>query len=98
MPYIQEGAERAYPAIYSCYLDLQLMVRTDTHKLIVYPKLNKILLFDLINDPQELRDVSKDSNYRDIREELVGLLLERQREFNDALDLGHILAADKVTY
>jgi arylsulfatase A-like enzyme len=98
MPYIREGAESSYPAIYSCYLDLQRMVRTDTHKLIVYPKLNKILLFDLVNDPQELRDVSKDSNYRDIREELVGLLLERQKEFNDALDLRSVLAADKVTY
>jgi len=98
MPYIREGAESAYPAIYSCYLDLQRMVRTDTHKLIVYPKLNKILLFDMVNDPQELRDLSKDNNYRHIREELVGLLLERQKEFNDGLDLGHILASDKVTY
>ncbi len=98
MPYIREGAESAYPAIYSCYLDLQRMVRTDTHKLIVYPKLNKLLLFDLEKDPLEMRDVSNDSDYWQIREELVGLLLERQSEFNDTLDLRHILAEDKVTY
>lgn len=93
MPYIRNGVESAYSAIYGCYLDLQRMVRTDTHKLIVYPKLNKILLFDLEKDPHELRDLSKDPKYLPIKEELFGLLLDLQKEFNDALDISHILAS-----
>lgn len=85
MPYIREGSESAYPVIYSCYLNLQRMVRTDTHKLIVYPKLNKLLLFDMEKDPGELRDRSEDPAYQRVKQELMALLLQRQSELNDPL-------------
>nr|MBI1231794.1 sulfatase-like hydrolase/transferase [Cytophagales bacterium] len=85
MPYIREGSESAYPVIYSCYLNLQRMVRTDTHKLIVYPKLNKLLLFDMEKDPDELRDRSEDPAYQRVKQELIALLLQRQAELNDPL-------------
>ncbi|WP_114749700.1 sulfatase-like hydrolase/transferase [Pleomorphovibrio marinus] len=85
MPYIREGAESAYPAIYSCYLDLQRMVRTDKHKLIVYPKLNKLLLFDMEKDPHELRDRSEDPAYEPVKKEMMDLLLQQQSERNDPM-------------
>ncbi len=85
MPYIREGAESAYPAIYSCYLDLQRMVRTDKHKLIVYPKLNKLLLFDMEKDPHELRDRSEDPAYQRVKEDMMNLLLQQQSERNDPM-------------
>ena len=85
MPYIRKGSKSAYPAIYSCYLNLQRMVRTDTHKLIVYPKLNKLLLFDMEKDPEELRDRSDDPAYQRVKNELMALLLQQQSELNDPL-------------
>ncbi|HSI78315.1 MAG TPA: sulfatase-like hydrolase/transferase [Lunatimonas sp.] len=85
MPYIKDNANSAYPVIYSCYLDLQRMVRTDTHKLIVYPKLNKLLLFDMEKDPEELRDRSDDPAYQRVKSELMALLLQRQSDLNDPL-------------
>lgn len=85
IPYINDNAESAYPNIYSSYLNLQRMVRTDTHKLIVYPKLNKILLFDMEKDPEELRDRSDDPAYQRVKSELMALLLQQQSELNDPL-------------
>lgn len=85
MPYIKDDANSAYPVIYSCYLDLQRMVRTDKHKLIVYPKLNKLLLFDMEKDPEELRDRSDDPAYQSVKKELMVLLLQQQSDLNDPL-------------
>jgi arylsulfatase A-like enzyme len=97
MPYILEGVDSAYPAIYSCYLDLQRMVRTDTHKLILYPKLNKTLLFDLKKDPNELKDVSGNPAYSQIKTELFLQLLELQKEYNDSLEISHLLTLDIIS-
>jgi arylsulfatase A-like enzyme len=85
MPYIKGNTNSAYPVIYSCYLNLQRMVRTDTHKLIVYPKLNKLLLFDMEKDPEEMRDCSDDPAYQRVKQELIALLLQQQKELNDPL-------------
>ncbi|SHN33035.1 Sulfatase [Cyclobacterium lianum] len=85
MPYVETGAPSAYPAIYSCYLDLQRMVRTERYKLIFYPKLNKILLFDLEKDTGELRDRSADPDYQGIKQHLLLLLADQQRSVNDPL-------------
>lgn len=91
MPYINKDTASSYSAIYSSYLDLQRMVRTDSHKLIVYPKLKKVLLFDLENDPHELKDQSENLAYKKIKEDLSEKLLQLQKEFNDPLDISAIL-------
>lgn len=92
MPYVRTSVNSSYPAIYSCYLDLQRMVRTDKYKLIVYPKLDKILLFDLEKDPYELNDISSNLNYSEIKEDLFRQLLLLQKEFNDSLNISHLLS------
>ena len=48
-----ETSKSKYDAIYGAYLDVQRMIRKDGYKLMVYPKIKKILLFDLKNDPEE---------------------------------------------
>lgn len=52
------------------------MVRTDRYKLIWYPVGNRLQLFDLQDDPQELRDVSDDPGLADVRAQLTELLIE----------------------
>ncbi len=39
-----------YDAIYNGYINFQRMIRKDGFKLLVYPKLNKVLLFDMNKD------------------------------------------------
>jgi len=50
------------------------MVRADRYKLIWYPVGNRFHLFDLEDDPRELRDLSEDPKFADAREWLSGLM------------------------
>ena len=50
-----------YPLIACAYMDLQRMVRKGDFKLIYYPPLDRYQLFNLRDDPHELRDIYKDS-------------------------------------
>jgi len=51
------------------------MVRADKYKLIWYPVGNRIHLFDLEQDPQEVHDVSDDPGYAAIRQQLEELMV-----------------------
>lgn len=76
-----------YEAIYNGYIDYQRMIRKDGYKLIVYPKLDKVLLFDMEKDPEEMTDLAQHEEYQD---QVLGLfqdLLQLQETFNDPLDL-----------
>ena len=53
------------------------MVHDGRHKLIYYPVGNRFQLFDLQEDPNELRDVVDDPGYSGVRDRLTGLLMER---------------------
>jgi len=54
-------------------------VRTDTHKLIHFYQLDEWELYDLVNDPDELKNVYDDPTYADVRAEL-NAELKRLRE------------------
>jgi len=75
--------EDNYAALYGAYVDLQRMITIDDHKLIVYPKINKTLLFDLKNDPFEMEDLSDKLPKK--RQELFSKLVELQTSMNDEL-------------
>ncbi len=79
--------ESHYKRIYGAYLELQRMIRKDGYKLIVYPKINKILLFDLVNDPEEMHDLSEMVEHQDLVSALFQELLLLQKEMGDQLDL-----------
>jgi arylsulfatase A-like enzyme len=81
-----------YPnGIYGAYMDSQRMIRKDGFKLIVYPKINKILLFDLKNDPLEQHNISDQNQYKDKVKNLFENLLLLQRKQRDSLDISGIL-------
>ena len=51
--------QEQYDAIYGAYRpDMQRMITDDGFKLILYPKVPKLLLFDLQQDPHEQHDLS----------------------------------------
>lgn len=80
-----------YPEIYAGYIDLQRMVRTSRYKLIVYPKVPKVLLFDLKDDPDEMNDVSGVKGYANVLADMEARLIKQQQIMNDTLDLKAIL-------
>lgn len=80
--------ESYYPNIYGAYEKAaQRMIRRDGFKLIVYPKADKVLLFDLNEDPMEMKDLAELPEYRDRVEEMLADLKALQREMGDELVL-----------
>ncbi len=85
--------ESSYDAIYNGYIDLQRMIRKDDFKLIVYPKIEKVLLFDMVNDPEEIHDLSGEAQYKSKLKSLFEDLMVLQKEMNDPLDISGIYSA-----
>jgi len=82
--------EGSYKEIYGAYVDLQRMIRKDGFKLIIYPKIKKILLFDLENDPEEMENLAENSNQKDKVKSLFKDLIQLQKEMEDELNLEEI--------
>ena len=87
MPVIAGERDENYKAIYGGYLKLQRMVSEDGFKLILYPKIQKALLYNLKNDPEEMADLSDDPKYQPVMKKLFGTFLRLQKETGDQLDL-----------
>jgi arylsulfatase A-like enzyme len=88
LPLISGDVDKSYEAIYGAYKsDLQRMVRKDKFKLICYPKIKKSLLFDLDNDPDEMVDLSLNSNFDPIVKYLHSELRNLQEEMGDSLEM-----------
>lgn len=75
----------SYEAIYGAYIKFQRMIRKDGYKLIVYPRINKLLLFDLENDPEEINDIAE-ANQEKVKA-LFEDLIVLQKDMKDKLDL-----------
>ena len=82
-----ENTQGHYKEIYGAYMHLQRMIRKDGFKLIVYPKINKVLLYDLKADPNEIKDLASNLSYQDKLRQLFDGLLQLQEEMEDSLDL-----------
>jgi choline-sulfatase len=71
--------------IFGSYKKLQRMIRSDTYKLIIYPHINKVQLFDIENDPHEIKDLSSIRKFRKIKKQLFKELIKKQKELGDFL-------------
>ncbi|QCX39737.1 DUF4976 domain-containing protein [Aureibaculum algae] len=81
----------SYDAIYGTYeKKSQRMIRRDGYKLIVYPKSEKILLYNLKEDPQELKDIAAEPQSKEKIKTLFVELMELQKQMGDQLDLSII--------
>jgi choline-sulfatase len=63
------------------------MVTQGDHKMILYPKIKKVLLFNLADDPLEMKDLAADPKHKPLLKRLFAKLLALQKETGDALDL-----------
>jgi arylsulfatase A-like enzyme len=83
MGLIDRRRDRNYDAIYGAYMDLQRMIIKDGYKLIYYPRIERALLFDLKNDPQEMQDLAGKAACEGKVAELKGELRVLQKEMGD---------------
>lgn len=87
LPIIRDQGKSKYPSIYTAYIDLQRAVNKDGWKLILYPKIKKIRLFHVTEDPHEMHDLAEAPGQAGRIRELFAELTRWQKETGDALDL-----------
>jgi choline-sulfatase len=88
-----ETDKSAYDAIYGAYFGSQRMIRTDRYKMIIYPTANKVRLYDILNDPQEITDLAEDKGkHDDLLRRLLTLLQKQQQEMGDPVDITRAFA------
>ena len=93
LPLIDDAdANGSYPATYGCYLDKQRMIRIKNWKLIVYPEARKMRLFDLADDPLEMKDVADRPENRNRVSKMFDELVALSKKMDDSLDLTEVFA------
>ncbi len=73
--------------VFGAYMNFQRMIRKDGYKLLVYPSVGEVLLFDLEKDPQEMRNLAGFPEHRHRVTELFAALIQLQSEYEDPLNL-----------
>ncbi len=72
-----------YPAVFCRYRDFQRSVRTRRHKLIYYPHVDVVQLFDLQRDPWETTNLNASARHATVRKTLWRTLQQFQRDLDD---------------
>jgi choline-sulfatase len=87
LPLIRGERESNYDAIYGAYVTGQRMVTVGDWKMILYPKAKKSLLFNVADDPLEMKDLSEKREHQAKMKRLFSRLLKLQHETGDEMDL-----------
>ncbi len=74
-------------AIYGAYLDVQRMVRNERYKLFLIPKSKRIFLFDVIKDPEEVKNLYGDPKYDAEVKRLAAQYMKMSKEVGDMYDI-----------
>lgn len=86
-PVIRGKADGVRDAIFLAYKDMQRAVRQGPWKLIRYPQINRVQLFNLKSDPYETKDLSADPAQAERIRQLTQLMEQEQRRFGDSQPL-----------
>ncbi|MCL2120607.1 MAG: sulfatase-like hydrolase/transferase [Planctomycetaceae bacterium] len=87
LPLIRGERAEQYASIYGAFQQSQRMVRQGDFKLIVYPKSQTLLLFDLKTDPHETVNLADNPDYVPKIKELLTELHRLQNDAGDPLTL-----------
>ena len=88
MPLISGKKKSSYDAVYGAYkADLQRMVAVGNYKLIMYPAIRKIKLFNLKDDPMEMNNLASVKKYEPVIARLFKTFGKLQKETGDTLKI-----------
>lgn len=87
VPVIQAKQPKLRDYLLTGYKDCQRAIRDDRWKLIRYPLINKTQLFDLQADPHEMNDLADKPEQAGKIKELLALLAQAQKEYDDGCPL-----------
>lgn len=82
-PIIEGKVEKVRDSVFLPFLDIQRSVRDERFKLICYPKISYMELFDLQNDPYEKTNLVFNSSYQVELKRMLTLLKDWQNKVND---------------
>lgn len=85
VPVLAGRQQQIHEAVVTYFSDVQRAIRTEQCKLIRYPKIDREQLFDVVHDPDELRDLSADPAYTATLRDLRARLAAWQRAHGDPL-------------
>lgn len=87
MPLVRGEQTSSYESLYGAYMNRQRMVQVGNWKMILYPTISKILLFNLQNDPHEMHNLADQPKHQETVARLFAELRKLQHETGDALNL-----------
>jgi choline-sulfatase len=88
LPLLEDKTVGHYDAIYGAYKEnLQRAILKDGYKLVIYPTIDVLRLYNLREDPQEMQDLAKNPEYAPKVQSLMGQFKTLQAELDDPLDL-----------
>lgn len=87
VPLIRGKEIQLHPAIYGAYMDKQRAVIEWPYKLILYPEISKIRLYNLEEDPLETNDLAGHEDMKSTVRRLIYCLEELQKKTGDDLNL-----------
>ncbi len=90
LPLIRGEKKVQYSEIYGKYINSQRMIAKGDYKLIMYPKAQKVRLFNTVKDPEEMNDLADKPEFKDLRIQLKMDFLKLQKEMADTLDVDAI--------
>ncbi|HYP15018.1 MAG TPA: sulfatase-like hydrolase/transferase [Bryobacteraceae bacterium] len=84
---LRRTSDSAREALFFGYRACQRAVRDCRYKLTVYPEVHRMQLFDLVDDPDEMRDLSKQPQQAERIQAMLGNLRKLQEEYGDTQPL-----------
>ncbi|MDA2923618.1 sulfatase-like hydrolase/transferase [Acidobacteria bacterium AH-259-L09] len=87
VPIWQGKKKSVRDSIFTAFSTVMRAVRNDRWKLIRYPHINKSQLFDLHNDPHELKNLADDPDQEDRVRKMMALLQRWQKRVDDQQEL-----------
>lgn len=87
VPLLRNEQPQLFDSVYCCYRGFQRMVRTQKYKLILYPEVKKVQLFNLEKDPWEMNNLAGDVSQAATISELFRELKKWQTTVGDTLVL-----------
>lgn len=86
-PIWEKRADKVRDSVFLSFKDVQRAVRTERWKLIRYPQINHTQLFDLKNDPDELRNLAEDPAHGERVENMMSRVKAWQNKAGDSQPL-----------